>query len=277
MKTIITLLALITLSLPAFALKPVAVKGNKALVDLEGESLSVGDRLMARSNDGKARAILEVKQVKNGRAVTDVIKGRMSMDLNLALAGSSGSSSGRTARSGGKSGGGKSAWGVTAGMASNTMTVKLASGSVSLAGTSFNVSGFYQPHIDGNFSARVLVGYETLNTTGTNSVCANSECKANISYLGIETVMRYSFVRNQTMDVWVGAGLGFLFAMGKESNILDTSKISTNQTIVGSLGLDYKLKQGSFIPVQFDYAMFPDNATSSAKQMILRVGYGMSF
>ncbi len=271
MKTIITLLAFISFSLPALALRPVAIKGNRTLVDLEGESLSAGDRLTARSNDGRTRALLEVKQVKNGRAVADVVKGRMSMDLNLVLAG------GKAARSAGRSGGGKSAWGFTAGMANNAMTVKLTSGSVSLAGSSFNVSGFYQPHIDGNFSARVLVGYETLQATGTSTVCASSECKVNISYLGIETVVRYSFVRNQTMDVWAGAGLGFLFAIGKDSNILDTSKISTNQTIVGSLGLDYKLSRTSFVPVQFDYAMFPDNAASSAKQMILRVGYGTSF
>lgn len=275
MKTIITLLAFISFSLPALALRPVAVKGNRTLVDLEGENLSAGDRLAARTHDGRTRALLEVKQVKNGRAVADVVKGRMSMDLNLVLAGSTGS--GKSARSSGRSGGGKSAWGFTAGMANNAMTVKLTSASVSLAGSSFNVSGFYQPHIDGNFSARVLVGYETLQATGTSTVCASSECKVNISYLGIETVVRYSFVRNQTMDVWLGAGLGFLFAVGKDSNILDTSKISTNQTIVGSLGLDYKLSRTSFVPVQFDYAMFPDNAASSAKQMILRVGYGTSF
>lgn len=275
MKTIITLLALLSFSLPAWALRPVAIKGNRTLVDIEGESISIGDRLAARSNDGRTRALLEVKQIKNGRAVATLLKGRMSMDLNLALAGSPGSD--KSVRSSGRSRGSKSAWGFTAGMANNTMTVKLTSAAVSLAGSSFNVSGFYQPHIDGNFSARVLVGYETLQATGSNSVCASSECKVNISYLGIETVMRYSFVRNQTMDVWVGAGLGFLFAVGKDSNILDTTKISTNQTIVGSLGLDYKLSRTSFVPVQFDYAMFPDNAASSANQMILRIGYGMSF
>lgn len=275
MKTIITLLTFVFISLPALALRPVAVKGNRTLVDLEGENVAVGDRLAARSNDGKIRALLEIKQTKNGRAVATILKGRMSLDLNLTLTRPTDSS--RASRTSARSGGSKSAWGVTAGMANNTMTVKLTSASVSMAGSSFNVSGFYQPHLDGNFSARVLVGYETLQVTGTNSACASSECKVNISYLGIETVVRYSFVRNQTMDVWAGAGLGFLFAIGKDSNILDSSKISTNQTIVGSLGLDYKLSRTSFVPVQFDYAMFPDNATSSAKQMILRLGYGMSF
>ncbi|MFM6929056.1 MAG: hypothetical protein ACKOX6_11370, partial [Bdellovibrio sp.] len=66
-------------------------------------------------------------------------------------------------------------------------------------------------------------------------------------------------------------------AMSKSSNILDTGKITTNQTVIGSLGLDYHLGRKNYIPVQFDYAFFPDNNTSSATQMSIRAGYGWSF
>lgn len=270
MKTILTLLLLMSLAPGAYALKPVAVKNNKALIDLEGDALKVGDRLKARSSDGKTKALLEVRQVKGGKAVADVTKGRMALDYTL---------SSLEGRNSGRGGGGKerSGWGFTAGLANNAMNVKLTSGTVALSGNSFNLSGFYETVVDGNFSTRIFLSYETLQAKATSSVCANSECKVDISYLGLETVIRYSYLRTKSIEAWAGVGLGFLFAMGKESNILDTSKISTNQTIVGSLGLDYRLGRDSFIPLQFDYAMFPDNATSSAKQMILRFGYGWSF
>lgn len=266
------LLLLMSLAPEAHALRPVAVKNNKALIDLEGESLKVGDRLRARGDDGKTKALLEVRQVKGGRAVADITKGRMALGYTLSPAG--GRSDGAPGRRGGKE---RSGWGFTAGLANNAMNVKLTSGTVALTGNSYNLSGFYETVVDGNFSTRIFLSYETLQAKATSSVCANSECKVDISYLGLETLVRYSFLRTKTVETWVGVGLGFLFAMGKESNILDTGKISTNQTIVGSLGMDYRLGRDSFIPLQFDYAMFPDNATSSAKQMILRFGYGWSF
>jgi hypothetical protein len=138
----------------------------------------------------------------------------------------------------------------------------------------------YNMTVDGAFGARLLVGYETLVAKGdapTATCTGSTSCEVDISYLGIEALAKYAFVQGSSMDVWVGAGLGFLLAMSKSSNILDTGKISTNQTIVGALGLDYKLSPTSFIPIQFDYAVYPDNATSSATQMILRFGYGFAF
>lgn len=273
MKTTIALLIISALCSPAYALKVINVKNDRVLFDLEGENLQVGDRVGARNLEGKPKAMVEITQIKNGRAIGAVVKGRMQIDYVLTKS-TSGSSKSVGSRS-------KSGWGVMAGYAMNSMSVKPNGGAaVSLSGTSFNVSGFYQTQIDGKLSGKLLAGYETLQATGTSATAAcvgSSDCKVNISYLGLEALVRYSFISSQTMDFWAGGGLGFLFAMSKESNILDASKISSNQTVVGSLGLDYRLSRNSFVPVQLDYAYYPDNNTSSANQIILRAGYGFGF
>lgn len=270
---------LLCLTTPVWAVKIIAVKDTRAMIDGEGEALNVGDRFIGRDENGKARVLLEVKQVKNNRAIANVVKGKAEASMTLSRSGSGSSSAAGARASAPRSrGSSKSSAGLMVGFANNAMTVKPGGGgSVSLSGTSFALSGLYQLPIEGAFGARLLVGYETLTASGTGDGAVCTNCEVDLSYLGVEALAKYSFVQNTSMDVWAGAGLGFLVAMNKSSNILDTSKISTNQTIVAALGLDWKLSPTTYIPVQFDYAMYPDNATSSATQMILRVGYGFAF
>lgn len=271
MKTLITttLMMLCFVSLPAHAVKIQSVKDKQALLETEGDQVRTGDRFYAVSSDGKKRAILQVKQVRGDRALAVVLRGRALLSHSLEP---------YTARGGRKaSGSSNKGWGLTAGYSSNSMTVKPNSTtSISLSGSSFNLSGFYQLNLDGKISARILGGYEALVASGTSATCSG-ECKVDIGYLGVEALVRYSFINSSSMEFWGGAGLGFLFAMNKTSNILNTSKISTNQTIVGALGLDYKLSRSTFIPLQLDYALYPENSTSSATQIILRAGWGRSF
>lgn len=277
MKTLITALLFTTVVTPAYAIKILNIKGDRVLVDLEGEEVSVGDKIGARSSEGKARAILEVKQIKEGKAVVAILKGKMQDDYSLSKIGKKSASA-----SSGKGGSsftspGKS-WGVTGGYAMNNMSSKISSTTVSVSGSSFNLSGFYQlpiPDLGEKVSLRVLGGYETFSAAGTDN---GTDRTVDISYLGAQGTLRYSLYQNTRMNIWGGAGLGFLFAIAKSSkNFLDESKISTNQTISVSLGLDYNLNSKNFIPVQFDYAIFPDSSTSSARQMILRAGYGFNF
>ncbi|WP_415063214.1 hypothetical protein [Bdellovibrio sp.] len=278
MKFLAGLLLLTTFTFPAYAIKSLVIKNDRVLIDTEGENVLVGDQLAARTLDGKAKALLEVKQVKNGKAVASIIKGRMQLDFSLSKYAARSKTTGKESKRPAKE---KTSGGFTAGYAMNSMTVKPSGApSVSLSGSSFNLSGFYQVEVDGNVSARLFVSYETLQATGTSptKACTGSaDCKVDISYLGLEALVRYRYLHSKKWDAWAGAGLGFLFAIGKSSNVLDSSKISTNQTVVGSLGLDYQLDRNSFIPVQLDYALFPDNSTSSANQIILRAGYGFNF
>lgn len=277
MKKIFLSLLVACLSTPAFAIKVLTIKNNRILLNSEGETLNVGDKFIARDGDGKAKAIFEINQVKNERALGTVLKGRMATDLSIAPYAPT-TSSGAGGR---KAVANKSSIGFMAGYAMNSMTVKPnGSSSISLSGTSFNLSGMYQMTVDGGFGARILAGYETLVAKGDSAAAAcssSTSCEVDISYLGLEALGKYAFGASTGSQFWVGAGLGFLVAMSKSSNILDTSKISTNQTIVGALGYDWRLSPTTFIPLQFDYAIYPDNATSSATQMILRAGYGFAF
>lgn len=275
MKNFFISLLCVCLSTPAFAIKVLTIKNNRVLLDAEGATINVGDKFLARDADGKAKAILEINQVKNERALGTVLKGRMQNDVTLSPYTPS-SGRGASASTGGRSM--KTSAGIMAGYAMNSMTVKPSGGSsISLSGSSFNLSGMYQMTIDGGFGARLLAGYETLVAKGDSATACSGSCEVDISYLGLEALGKYAFGPSSGSQFWVGAGLGFLLAMSKSSNILDTGKISTNQTIIGAVGLDWRLSPTTFIPLQFDYAIYPDNATSAATQMILRAGYGFAF
>lgn len=286
MRILFVVLLTVALSNPVWAIKAISMKGDRVLLDLEGEDIQVGDKIGARDNKGKARALLEIKQVKSGKAVAAILKGQVTEELSLAKL-NAGHSVGGSKKVNSRSSKrriplSKPSWGLTAGYAMSTMNVKASpTDSVSMSGSSFNLSGYYQMPLDGKFSTRLFGSYETLDVKGTAPASASgrcgTECKATISYLGLMALVRYSFLMERNYEAWAGAGLGFLFAMGKSSNILDTGKISTNQTIIGSVGFDYRLDQKSYIPVQLDYAMFPDNSTSSANQIILRAGWGFQF
>ncbi|MDG0816057.1 hypothetical protein [Bdellovibrio svalbardensis] len=272
MKTLIAAMTFCLFSFHAQAAKITVVKNGKALIDLEGDSVAVGDQFMALNEQGKRKALLTVKQVKGNKAVATIDKGKPSEGFALeAYEGHAG---------GAHRSKDKAAGGLSVGYAMNNMTVKPANGSVSLTGTSFNLLGFYQMQLDKNISVKFLGGYQTLVAKGTadSAICnGTTDCSVDLSYLGVNALIRYSFHKSKTWDIWGGGGLGFLFAIGKSSNVLDTSKVTTNQTIIGSLGADYSLSKDNFIPFQFDYAMFPNNSTSSANQMIFSAGYGWAF
>ncbi|MFS4457672.1 hypothetical protein [Bdellovibrio sp. HCB2-146] len=257
----------------AEAAKILSVKNNKALIDLEGEASAVGNLFLARDGAGKKRAILEVSQVKQGRAIANLKKGTLQANFSLEkMEQAGGSSSSADSASGGSSG--KSRGGVLVGYSMNSMTAKPASGSVSLSGSSFNLVGYYQMQLDSKIYARLLAGYETLNASGDQSGVNRT---VEIGYLGITGQVEYQFYSGRSWDFFAGGGLGFLYAINKSSNILDTSKISINNTVVGVLGADYKLSRNTYIPMQLSYSMFPDNSSSSATQIIMRVGYGWDF
>lgn len=273
MKITVILFALL-FSFAAQAGKIINVKQNRVLIDMESDSYFVGDRLFAVDEAGKRRAVIEIKQTKNGRAVGDIAKGRANIgNILLPTTGTPGTSSAQK----GKGGPVDKSWGVTAGYAMNSMTAKSSTAtSVNLSGSSFAVKGFYRQKLDGSISVQASAGYESLVASGTASSGTCTTCEVNIGYLGFDALVRYSFYE-KSYRVWAGAGLGFLLAMSKSSNIIDTSKVSTNQTILGAFGVDVPLSGGNFIPVELNYAMYPSNNTTSANQIIIRAGYGFAF
>lgn len=254
------------------------VKNRKVLVDLQEEDIKVGDKFIARDDSGKAKALIEITQVKNKKAIAVVIKGQVEKTFLLTKKNAATSNPEQIADSNSllKE---NASWGAMLGLSSDSMTVKpIATSSANMSGSSFSLNGFYQREIDGNVSARFAGGYHAFTASGSSSsVSCSGTCSVDISYLGVEALVHYSFLKKTNFDFWGGGGLGFLFAINKSSNVLKTDKITTSQTILVSLGSDWNLSPKTYIPIQFDYVLFPDNSTSSANQMVLKIGYGKRF
>lgn len=261
-------------SIHADAAKIVSIKNGKALLDLEGEASAAGSLWLARDAGGKKKAILEITQTKQGRAIAIIKKGNLQQGYSLERMPRPGASTAAadTSSSGGSGalGAEKTRIGFLGGYSMNSMTAKPASGSIALTGSSFNLVGFYQMQLDTKVFVKLLAGYETLSAS-------NETYNVDLGYLGFTAQVEYKFYQGETWDFWGGGGLGFLYAMNKSSNILDTAKISINQTIVGVVGADYRLSKTTFIPLQLSYQIFPDNSSSSATQIIFRGGWGKDF
>lgn len=271
------------------------VKGDRVLLDLDGEDFQPGDRLVALSPSGKEKSLIQVKQVKGSKAIATILNGKVEVGYDIEKTESSETdltldeddlestkkSTSRKKVTQKRKRNPSSAWGIVVGAASNNVTVKPGNTTATqLSGSSTIITAFYQRTLDGSISTRILGGTYGFAASGesTNiSACTPGGCKLEISYMGLEALVQYSIIKNSTLNLWVGAGMGFLFASSKSSNVVDTSKISSNQTFLASLGSDWNISNTLFIPLQMDYVLFPDNNTSSASQMIVRLGIGSRF
>lgn len=255
----------------SWAAKILTVKQNKALIDLESDRHAVGTQLFAVDEQGKRRGIVVIQQVKGKRAIAVVSKGTVQPNFMLLL------SSKNKNQNMSETPKGARAWGFLGGYSNNTLNVTIKNQpTINMTGSSFSMKLFYQEQLSGRWGVRGSVGYDSMNVKGTSTSTTCQQCEANIGYLGLDALIRYNLTTGST-KVWAGAGLGFLFAMSKSSNALDTSKISINQTVLGSVGMDFGLSGGSFVPIELGYVYFPNTNTSSANQMVLKIGYGFSF
>lgn len=282
----------------------IQVKGTKALINLSGTEASVGSDVFAVDSAGKRRAILRIRQVKGDRAVADVVKGTAQTGQSIQARGggsaapaptqarsqeaSEESDDGRAKRPRGflgqflKRG---TAAGALAGLSQNTMSLTAKRGNdsedLTLSGNSFNLVGFYDYDLSKSFTIRTKAGIENFDVKGTatkSTVCNDSTaCDVGFMYLAGEASAHFNFMTGKTR-AYVGAGLAFLFAMGKKSSVsnLDTSN-ATNQMILLGGGADINMGGGAFVPVSFEYGMFPGSATVKATSMLLRAGYGWRF
>lgn len=266
---VLSIFSVFLLGAPAWAAKVVTVKQGRALVDLESDRYPIGTKLFAVDEQGKRKGVLVIQKVKGGKAIAQVTKGVAKANYIL-LTGSKNKDMSSAPR-------GARAWGVLGGMNNNAVSVAQKNASaIEMAGSSFSVRGFYQEQLDGRWGVRGSFGYDSMVASGNSTSTSCLKCEVNITYLGLDALVRYDITRG-SYKLWGGLGLGFLYPMSKSSNALDTSKITINQTIIGSLGMDIGLSGGSFIPVELSYAMFPNTNTSSAKQMTIKIGYGFSF
>jgi hypothetical protein len=262
----------------ASAASVLTIKDGKWLLNVEDTPVKVGDTFFVSSN-GRKKAIIEVKQVKSGRAIAQLVKGQANQDpktyqLQLRTSGGKSAGAGRVREKV------PAAWGFLLGYSQNQMKVNLtASSSVSVAGSSFNVEGFYLRQLDGHYQVLARYGYDTLKATGTMetpSCLGSTECSVDIGYLDFDGLLTYSF-NSGSVTWWLGGGIGFLYPLSKSSNVLDTSKLGLSEKILADIGLNYYTDRQHFIPFQVEYVLFPNNSVVSSSQIIVRLGYGIAF
>lgn len=274
------------------------MKGTKVLITLTDLEANVGTQLFIVNSENKKIGLIEVKQVKNGKAVAEILKGRgeigASVQAKSAPAANADSApSERTEKYGTTTGRKKIAIGVLGGLASSTFAMDVGPITATtacptatcrtpanLTGTSFNLKAFGDYDLSKSLTLRAAAGLETISATGSvaSALCANDSttCTVSINYLALEGSGHYNYLTGKTR-AWVGLGYSFLIGMSTTTTIPNLSTSGgTNQMILVSTGADFAFKKG-FIPVAFDYGIFPGSSDVKASAMFLRAGYGWNY
>lgn len=291
-NSLIILLAL-TLCFQANAAKVVQAKNGKVLIDLEGETASPNQNAVLINADNKRVAIVQISQVKNGKAIGTVTKGQAQGNEKVTLIVPK---SGGDTASADSSGGGNQVYrtsskkmSVVLSLMSNSMTTKQSDGAqptpttedVSMKGSTFGVTGAVDWPFTSSLVLRGTLGYEPFKTTGTatTNMCDNltsTNCTADITYLSAGGYARFDFNKSRT-QFWAALGGTFKFPMSKSTTALKQDDIKMTMTYGAAGGMDFFLSNKTFIPVSLEQQFFLKSDTVSASIMMIRVGYGQAF
>lgn len=293
---ILLALSLLFSSVLAQASTVSAVKGQKVLILLEGGAVEPGDEFFVLNPANKKRTgIIRIKQVKSGKALADLVKGRamagytlqakapsaMSADVNPATEEAeapvqrSDTSYLRVI---------KDSYGVIGSYLMNSMDADVSykdgfgishKASVSMSGSGFGAGGFYDYAFSSDFIGHAVATIEQFNVSGSaaEAACGGStSCDAKINYLSMYGLVKWYALKGKYRG-WVGGGLGYMLALSKSSSALNESQISTNQVFTFALGSDIQMSRKNYIPVSLEYNMFPSSSTVKANSIILRAGW----
>lgn len=294
-KSILAFLFCMFFSFHSFAAVVTTVKGARALIDLEGDMAEADEEFfLIDPNTTRRTAIIRILQVKGGKALAEITKGRAAPGFTLQAKGLSNRPMSTDVHDpkneGGGSGGGrylsglKESYGFTGAIHMNSMQAEVSSrdalntvtrSSASMSGMGFGLGGFYDLPFTESLAGRVFAGVEQFNAAGDISVnaCSGSTaCDAKINYLSVYALGKWYFLSGQ-YRMWLGGGGGFLLALSKSSTALNESQISTNQVMTAALGLDMQLDRKSYVPVSLEYNMYPDSSTVKASSIVIKAGW----
>lgn len=270
------------------------VKNNKVLLDVKNESVNVDDQFFIVSPENKKVAIVQVKIVKNGKAVADVLKGTAVINGTTLLRS-------KGAQTTGASSGPKTPSTfvrhdliqiafhlkymlntIATKQEDNTLpfankeTVTMTGGNIGLGAT------IDYPLYDW-LKATGQISLDMLDIAGTaqfNSCNAKSstDCNAKINYLTLGGLGKYEF--NKTNFIyWAGLGAAFKIPISKKSSALLEENIQTAQAAIVAFGIDYHLDNKTYLPFSFEYykSFNTSDSVPTIDQINLTVGYGLKF
>ena len=282
-----TLLFLISLS--AQAAKIAKVKGKKVYIMLDSRiEAQKGDIFVVMDKKGKKKGLIKVKKVKGSRALGS-LKGKAKKGWTLKLRGSTKKAKGKKGKEdryahlkkGTASG---SYYGVMAGFATNSMTATIDQSNSTTADVDMSGSGFsgrllFDYALWTSIWFRGMLGIENFATEGDKKICGSNNdeaCDVEISYLSLDLWGRYVF-SSGNFRPWIGLGFNLLFPSSKASTAIDEDSITSTSVFAGGLGFDWFFKPDMYLPVQFEYGMYPASNTVSANYMAIRFGVGIDF
>lgn len=300
---LLSLLSTLVFAVNVWAAEVVQVKGTKALLQVSGLNVQVGTQLYVLSSEGKKIGIVEVKQVKGGKAIAEILKGRAEVGGAVQGKGGAAAATATAAKdtptdtetretseddSGAPTKKKKFAVGALLGMAMNSFamnigpTTSTARDAGTMSGSGFNIKGFGDYDFTKKLTIRAAAGIETFAAKGSiaHTYCdsgTSANCSVNFMYLGLEGSGHYNYLTGKT-KAWVGLGYSYLLQISSSKNIpnLDTGT-GSNQMILISTGADIGLSKGRFIPIVVEYGWFPGSADVKASSIFIRGGYGFPF
>ena len=280
---------LILFTFTAEAARVVQSKNNKVMIDLEGEEAIPQQSLFLLNEQNKKVAIGKILQVKNGKAVAMITKGKsvggetvqlnpMSADVGLNESAPTDSKKTDFVRTNAKK--------VSAviSLMNNTMNTQESDLTntevVAMKGTTFGLTGIVDWPLKYKLTLRGTAGYEPFKAAGTAKFksCASLtsfECDADITYISGGAYLRYDFYQSKAL-FWGAIGATLKMPITKKATALKESDIQMTMTYAGAFGLDYFIDHKYFVPVSFEYQMFEKSATVDTNIMMLRAGFGMA-
>lgn len=268
------------------------VKGNKILVELEGEQVEVNQEFfLIDSQTGKKKAIAIIRQVKGSKAVAEVTKGKAEPEQGLLPRNVTAKKSSEVTEDSNVSASRKTSfqrrltpsWGINGGYLMSSMSAKYTltagSGSSNMSGSQFTFGAFYTHPIDEKLAITAYSALETFAVKGTASgtLCnqnTDPNCSVNLNYLSFYGHLKYYFNLNQIRP-WGGAGGGLLLKTSGSSNVLKPPTM--NQVITVTGGVDWQLSRTNYVPIWLEYNLFPPTTTVTASILAIKAGYSWNF
>lgn len=287
MNKIILCLSLFLSSL-GFSQTVINVKNGKVLLDLGSLNVNTGDRVVTTNSEGKNKALLQIRQIKNGKATAEIVKGTPEAGHSFAMfkgatkrprkvvQAESDYSQYVTRKKGG--------YGFTGSLAMNAMKISNLtrngrSYSFEMTGTNFGLGGFYDYTLNNSWFVRAHGTLEMFDVKSTKGGCGTSvdlpECTVKFTQLGTYGTFNYLF-SPQPLRVWAGVGGGLFIYLSKDASVLDTNKFFFNSMLMAAGGVDYFMNKTSFVPISLEYQMIPDKE-AGVTSLVLRAGWGKTF
>lgn len=250
-----------------FALQALVVKNNRVLFSLdESEADSLSINAIVVSTDKSTQ--VKLMQVSGTRALGQVIKGTAKVNMSFRqLSAGNGVRSSSTKKS-------NTNLGILAGVSINSMNIKVnTTTTLNLQGSAFNILGIFDYHLMNNFTLRGAAGYEGFKASVASSTCASGTCAVTLNYLSAEGFAQYDAIEfNGGSRFWLGVGVGGLMSISASSEIINTDSMKTNQIFILGSGVDVRLDNNTYLPIQVDYFIYPDGDIKTT-QLNVRLGY----